>query len=998
MPTPGRFRSKTSDLSEFIRGSSSKQSSETHLIAGAGASPSQIPPVPTTPPVKTRRKLTFLGRRRKSVSPSPSSSSQTAGEPSGIPKPSHDVPPLPEISSRLTSESLARPPGRTSTSTSLPPVIPPPNVSPSSFGSLTFSSTSTSKPAPDVAQTPDVGGRTSRTLRPQKSTSFEYTRRASVSQQQTQQQTKGGRPVITVSPPRVVKDDTAATVPPTTPPARASSSWKAPRSLRRPMILPFSKQKEEHEKPIPTSPVTETPPLPPSMHFPLPPNTQPQPTSQLAKAMQEDVRTRRGTMTSASGRSVGVTSPTGSTFSETSRRVSRASRESGSRDQDQLSPTSASAIRSLAAEELPTQTPTPRTPSRLSISTAGHAALASSASRRSPITSTGTTPTPTHSRLAFRRGSRSPSPAGTPPTVPLPSLPPEASVQQTQTQTQHENASPRSPNVANRVSMPPPSSYPGSAASVSVPSPPMGVGSGSVPTIPSLPSITSTSPRSGVGAGGAPLRQQVLRPRANTIPISPSSPASVAQKSPTQTMLSSIPEMGKPKEKEKDVQPDSSPPSRGSSISRSGPPGGRRGSVSTTTSIGPGTPPVAYTPPPRSITDSPLYGDIMSLRATHEEYIRSIRETHAMEKAELMRRIDSLEREARKREREVKGLRWLVMNASSAGGVAGGGEGARTAVSLSAAETQGQGRFRSGSKSSQVSLASNASSGLSSSHRRELSGSALQAALHSHSPRTSTEEGLYELQSTIADLIAPNATTPLMDGHRSKPSLSPSPLGHSARLFDKASPPTPPPTSAALTRLRRSNTLPDGVSPLPTVSKPSPISTSKSARRTSSPVLPPNTPPAPPPPTGLGIQNVDIPSIPTASSFSSYNRLSTTDTTLSVASTIPSLTSNVSTASSSALSAIPESSHTNPHPNLNAKDKDREKEERDARRASRVLKRLSASSTTASVDSGTAYHHNLKLGSTPSIAQMLDLDKTVAEASMDDVLKKLRAFGGTGDH
>lgn len=76
--------------------------------------------------------------------------------------------------------------------------------------------------------------------------------------------------------------------------------------------------------------------------------------------------------------------------------------------------------------------------------------------------------------------------------------------------------------------------------------------------------------------------------------------------------------------------------------------------------------------------------------------------------------------------------------------------------------------------------------------------------------------------------------------------------------------------------------------------------------------------------------------------------------------------------------------------------RDKEKEDRDARRASRALKRLSASSSTASVGSATvAYQHNLKLGQTPSIAQMLDKS---AEASMDDVLKKFRAFGGSGDH
>ncbi|KAH8097100.1 hypothetical protein BXZ70DRAFT_311315 [Cristinia sonorae] len=619
----------------------------------------------------------------------------------------------------------------------------------------------------------------------------------------------------------------------------------------------------------------------------------------------------------SSTKSVSITSPTSSTFSEIPRRASRL-REP--RDQaDQLSPTST--IR--ATEEIPP----PRTPSRLSINTAGHAAIKSS-----PAT---TTP----SKLSFRRASRSPSPAGSPPTAPLPSLPSEKVD--------------KSPSPApNRVSMPAPSS-----ATTSGQSP-------SIPTIPSLPSTTSAR------LSAVPLRQQVLRPRANTIPISPNS------HSPPST--SPITECGKPQEKETAKEkPTESPEvvtiSRGSSISKKYHERSedtiRRGSCSTTAS----TPRADFgTPPPRKVTDSPLYGDVMSLRATHEEYVQSIRETHAMEKAELIRRIDQLEREARKREREIKGLRWLVMNANN--GTLG--TSSDLSKSLSAAETQG--RFRSGSKSSELSQVSTASSGISNMYRKEPIEAVPPTLSHLYSPRTSTEEGLYELQSTVSDLIAPVEITPPLGETRTQATDS---NDKQARIA---------------TRLRRANTLPDGISSLPTIITP-PVTaapSSKTARRTSSPILPPTTPPsiisiARSPPltkagTGLGIHNINIPSIPTSPSSLSHNRLSTTDTTLSSISTIPSLISNVSTASSSALSAIPESDPSR-EPSI------REKEERDARRASRALKRLSASSTTASVGTGSSPYH--------SLAQPLSASqKPDKSTSIDDVLKKLRAFGGPGDH
>ncbi|KAI0089555.1 hypothetical protein BDY19DRAFT_109991 [Irpex rosettiformis] len=96
------------------------------------------------------------------------------------------------------------------------------------------------------------------------------------------------------------------------------------------------------------------------------------------------------------------------------------------------------------------------------------------------------------------------------------------------------------------------------------------------------------------------------------------------------------------------------------------------------------------------------------LRVAHETFVRILQEKHAAEKAELVRRIERREREARKREREIKDLRWLVMNPNggATGAAAGehpGGTVGQPYVALLALEEQlAVGRLRSGSKSSEV--------------------------------------------------------------------------------------------------------------------------------------------------------------------------------------------------------------------------------------------------------------------------------------------------------
>ncbi|KAI0372522.1 hypothetical protein BV20DRAFT_909224, partial [Pilatotrama ljubarskyi] len=59
-------------------------------------------------------------------------------------------------------------------------------------------------------------------------------------------------------------------------------------------------------------------------------------------------------------------------------------------------------------------------------------------------------------------------------------------------------------------------------------------------------------------------------------------------------------------------------------------------------------------------TQSAKYARLMS-------YLLTLTERHGMEKHEFLRRIEGLEQDARRRERELKGLRWLVANSSQSG-------------------------------------------------------------------------------------------------------------------------------------------------------------------------------------------------------------------------------------------------------------------------------------------------------------------------------------------
>ncbi|KAI0686087.1 hypothetical protein BC835DRAFT_1380703 [Cytidiella melzeri] len=317
------------------------------------------------------------------------------------------------------------------------------------------------------------------------------------------------------------------------------------------------------------------------------------------------------------------------------------------------------------------------------------------------------------------------------------------------------------------------------------------------------------------------------------------------------------------------------------------------------------------------------------LRAAHETFVRILQEKHVAEKADLLKRIERLEREARKREREIKGLRWLVMNPT-------GGDGSY--VSLLALEEQLEaGRLRSGSKSSEASTSFDGARS-----------SKTDSPAVFTSPANSTEESLIELQCEVSDLIAPSPQTFVRTGDKDE---------------------VRPDSSGSL---RRSNTVPDREA----------ISNMKDARRRSSPFLPPGG-------HGLGIVDADIPTIPSGSDMS----LTTLAGGGSVS--IPSLSLSAmssSPSSSSSLAAVPEGGS----PDIDAQvSRHVEKKER---RTSKILKRLSTSSSSSSSSPATsAYSANLKMGMSPSIEQVLDR-VVVDETGMDEVLKKLRAFGADSRH
>lgn len=771
---------------------------------------------------------------------------------------------------------------------SLPASLPPLNVSPPSLG--TFSK---GRPG-ELTQTPDPSSFNPPskpfTLRAQKSTSFEFTGRRSSSQKTGGQ----SRPVITVSaPPQNVQDQGDVFNE-----RRGSSQAPGLRFTRKPLSNPFSHKKDSPPKAVPPSPAeTGSPALPSAMHFPVPPSRPP-----VSSAQQEKSIYHRGSSDRQSQHT--VTSPTSLNFPRDSSHTERLSRDASGN----LSPINTQFL-------LPGDTPE-SSPTRSRHMTSPSGPVPHHAIPR-PISSTSSKSAPPIGApppKVLRRGSRSPSPARTPPTAPLPDLPPEAEVD-----SKSAPASARTPDSASQSPIT------------------------SVPTIPSLPSVST---RRSITS----LQTKVFRSRAQTVAVPQADSLTHDERrrdgagddgKVSHCIPSFVHGRHAPTPPEKDKgrpkQPTTASPER------------TRKSSNTASSA-----------PPHDAKA------LLELQAAHERYIVSLRESHAAEKAELLRRIDLLERDARKREREIKGLRWLVMNASGHGTQSESGDMSSSTMPTnrsSPSSTAIPRRFRSGSKSSQL---SQASSGITPYVE------ATPALSTVYSPRGSTEEGLYDLQSTVSDLIAPPSVTP--------PTSSPMQVN--------------PTDGATSRRLRRANTMPDGM-PLPTFVK---TPTTKQARRTSSPVLPMPTTPIPPTPSGtllrktasgagLGIEVSR--SAPSMSNSDSQNYSSAeSSSSRSSALTIPSLASTNTSVSAAGLSAIPE---TPSRYRSKQSHHDSEKRDREERRTSKAMKRISSSSTHSSIAPASSAHaNNLKFGKSPSIGQVLDRNSA---SEMDEVLKKLQTFG-----
>ncbi|KAK7678062.1 hypothetical protein QCA50_019003 [Cerrena zonata] len=899
MPTPGRFRSKTTDLSDLLRGSASRHS-ETHPAPSTSSTQLEVTPT------KVKRKyepLAFLGRRRKSsTSPAPSSAS---GKSADLSTSTVDIPPVPDIPARLAQplEASLHKDLPSTPLTSLPPL----NVSPASFGFNHF--TSSRSRASDVTQTPDPGRMSGvkppQALRAQKSTSFEFATRARMAEKPSGID-RGPRPVITVSAPPKSQIPTSERnqrpVEPSKPPAENSSTpvpsdSRSRRTLRKPLTLPFTHKKTEAQKVTSPAPpklpaiapsvVNRTPPLPAQMKFPMPPKqggNLARPSQDSVQSSQQQRRARNSGLTEETNGH----SPMRETFPSTDISVKASVPGVPKPGEEGTSLTSAylpsiegvSPIRARFS-----------TSSGSPVGTIGRAAgsTMTKSSRPPPL------------RLSMRRASRSPSPAGTPPTAPLPDLPPEA----------HAPPSPgRDAQSPTALSPGPYSPAPRSPTfNTAATIPPMSA----VGTRRSNPSIRQRGGlRSSVGSTSG--RSTPTTARTETVDKTKVKDRDEATGTPETSHC--IPSFVNHRH--------SRQPSKDSELTRPLEP----------------DPPRTRSKIDTSAVQQHLTGDSAGgLRARHETQIRTLRELHEAEKADLLQRIEALEREMRKKDREIKGLRWLVLHAADQNG-----DIAYDSNRL-ASLTGSQRRNRSESKASELSMNSSTTG-----HYVD----AAQNLLTANSPRSSTEEGLYEVQASISDLFS----------------------------YADSPPPLPESKSSIKTRSKRSNTVP---SKSPHAANLKALAAVKQARRTSSPVLPANGNPFPASSsskttanTGLGI---DYPSIPSLSDAGSHVSIKSSS---SSAMTLPSLTAANSTLSS--LSAIPESPNRDieMRPDVH---QDKARRDMEERQTSRALKRLSGTSSSSSL----AYHNNLKLGESPSIGQILDSPET----RIDGVLRKLRAFGSS---
>lgn len=740
-------------------------------------------------------------------------------------------------------------------------------------------------------------------LRPQKSTSFEHTRRSDDSQSTIpcrptgiparkafihSRKASGGRPTITVSAPPEAEDRQHDVTPrasrlPRSPPASQSSAKSSKRNAR------------EASEAL-SSDGSRSPSPPSSMPFPAPPGSRPVRADEASSSIELEFASKRssisaGSVSSMHGRPVSILKPQTSCDRLSQRRASAVPPQGARVAVDVVSDDDGH----KSAPEPRTRTALPRraAPPTTAIARAGPTAGTSPASGvRTSSTS------PPRSRLPFSAASsiqsrgKLPTPLltgfrrsrGGPPTDPLPSPPPSA---------------PSSVRSVNRTA----DEYQSDSGA-------------SLSTMPSIPSIAST--RVSVGQ----VHQLLFRHRAGTV----ASLASTSTGSGTLASSGSGPLM--PDREYEAPSPPSPLREQFLSDHRVVQPARTRTSFHEDTEEPQAGGQLATVEQLREAlsAQSAKYQRLSS-------YLLNLSERHAVEKSELMGRIETLEKEARKREREIAGLRWLVMNAGSGNAAAGKGKEGQSPEKPSPV-TKLRERIRSQS----------VSNGQGSQKGGRKTGTLPERALStdSHGDAESMEEGLLEMQESVSDLIAP---------------LQPSPAASDAVA------------SLVVGRMRRSKTW----SLSGAFNGQSASSTQqKRPRRTSSPTLPRTV-------SGLGISVGDLPSIPSLPE-SELGHDSPMTSPSETAVSIPSL-ATMNTASSG-LSAIPEAPPTPVRASMETdarkmKDVDRRRSKTESAMMSSPhiphhhVSNSSISSASSSSASG-SYASNLKIGASPSIGQVLD--------------------------
>ncbi|EMD36996.1 hypothetical protein CERSUDRAFT_114899 [Gelatoporia subvermispora B] len=865
MPTPapqtGRLRSKTSDISDLLRGHggrSDRRNSESH----------QQPPSqqsePTTP-TKGKRKIPIFGRRRKSESVSPSLST------SDHRTPDEEVPPLPPLDSRVSTGDhvqAVQPPARFTSETSRirPPSqvsIPPVSSLPKPQGRASYSQPPHEYQRPNASSVPVTR---IQQLRAQKSTSFEYTRQ-SIDPKQGDQ-SSSGRPVITISAPPPISGPTSSA-------QRSIPSPQQPHTGRRFGLARFSSRRAEQPK------ASESPPLPAGP----------------------------GSPTSAKQSSFADAS------ADKSRRTSVAQEQSGDPSASHDPPRRQRTV-SRVHSFLPSTRSPPHDKPRKSAS-----ALPLSKSRQDQSADATVAPV----KRSISESSATPSPdAADSVAAARAALPPSRS------------RIPGSSSIRSLAARAPPPLLPtwrrplsGGPPLDPLPSPPHSGKTikggdtdtkGASPSTTPTPTPTSTTfPALSSRPSMAWVHQQVFgQTIENIVPTAPThshaleamrqlgeppSPSAESQDRDRETVRFLIPEAAKIAEHDDHFPHDAATPEQ-----------------------------------LREALNS------QSIRyARLAAHMQALMEKHAAEKNELTRRIETLEHEARKREQEIKGLRWLVVNTNSTPPASAG----RQTGFFQAEHSQDLARL-----GPQPDLAPDASRafGSGSGHGGSMSIDSLSAG--------SMEEGLLELQATVSDLIAPLSTSSSME-MPARQDTGPIPM-----------------------RRRRSNTMPYELNQDPSV-----LAVQKLARRTSSPVLPPpsgtqsmfplrGSPTTSPvfPMASLSSAGIDLGSIPTIPSLSSGAQISPVPSIISHSLSLPSLTAT--NTASSGLSAIPEL------PKLLADEGDAagtdlevpepkiEKREVEPPPGSSPKKHVSAGSVSSIRTSSS--HTNPRSGSSPSIGQVLD--------------------------